>query len=161
MPFLTDGTLGANLIIPTSDAEFELGTRTVANDGSEWMYVQADSAGVTGAGYVVLIDEDYAADMIETTNSATGFGQFVGVAAVAFTASYYGWVQISGVASIRVAASAAANVALNTTATAGVLDDDATVGAEVVNGAVLTTADGGSGSAAAGVLNGANVGATL
>lgn len=159
--FATDGVIDVNLITPTSDAKQELGFRVVGNDGSDWIYVQADASGITGAGYCVLVDEAFAADMIETTNSATGFGQFVGVAPAAFTASYYGYVQISGVAVVRVSASAAANVALNTTATAGQLDDDATTGAEVVSGIALTTANGGSAATAACVINNATVGATL
>ena len=159
--FATDGVVDVNLITPTTDAKQELGFRVVGNDGSDWIYVQADAAGITGAGYCVLVDEAFAADMIDTTNSAAGFGQFVGVAPAVFAANEFGYVQISGVAIVRVAASAAANTALNTTATAGQLDDDAGTGAEVVTGVTLTTANGGSAATAAAVLNNASVGATL
>ena len=159
--FATSNMIGARFDSWTSDAKFELGTVSGGNDGSEWVYVQADAGGVTGAGYVVLIDEDYAADMIDTTNTASAFGQMVGVASAAATASYYGWVQRKGTASIRVAASCAANTAINSTGTAGQLDDDATTGAEVVNGIVLTTANGGAAGTAEGVLDYPSVGATL
>ena len=144
-----------------TDARFRLGQCAEGSDNSEWVYVQADAGGITDAGYVVLFDENYAADMVDTTNSATAFGQKVGVAAIAFAASEYGWVQVKGKASIRVGANAAANAALNTTATAGELDDDGTVGAEVVDGVILTTANGGSAANAEGLLNWPTIGATL
>ncbi|PKR55406.1 hypothetical protein [Thalassospira marina] len=159
--FATSNLIGARFDAWSSDAKFDLGTVASGNDGSEWVYVQADAGGVTAAGYVVLIDESYAADMIDTTNTASAFGQAVGVASAAATANYYGWVQRKGTASIRVAASCAANAAINSTGTAGQLDDDASTGAEVINGIVLTTANGGAAGTAEGVLSYPNVGATL
>ena len=160
-PSKNHGLIGVDFDVPTTDAEFGLGDCTKGADASEWVYVQADAGGITGAGYVVLIDEGYAADMIDTTNSASGRNQMVGVASAAFSASQYGWVQVRGTCDIRVAASAAANTVLNTTATAGQLDDDATTGAEVIDNLTLTTANGGSAGTAEGVLTGPVVGATL
>lgn len=159
--FVTDGTLGTNVSETSTSAKFALGQRVTANEGAEWIYVQADAAGITGEGYAVLIDEAFAADMIDTTNSATGRGQMVGVAKTAFAANEFGFVQIAGVANIRVAANAAANARLNTTATAGQLDDDGTAGSEEIEGIVLTTANGGAAGTAEGVLTNARVGATL
>lgn len=153
--------LNADLTTPTASAHFELGECLYGDQDSEFIYVQADSAGITGAGYVVLIDESFAADMVDTTNSASGFGQRCGVAPVAFSANQYGWVQVRGVADIRGAANAAANAALNTTATAGQIDDDGTAGAETIDGIVFTTAVGGSAGTAEGVLDDPRIGATL
>ena len=153
--------IGPDYDLPTAAAEFKLGTTSMGDEDSCWVYVQADAGGITGEGYVVLIDEAFSADMLDTTNSASGFGQRCGVAKAAFTASYYGWVQVRGVANIRVAASAAANAALNSTATAGQIDDDGTTGAETIDGIVLTTANGGSAGTAEGVLDDPRVGATL
>jgi hypothetical protein len=145
--------MGADVLNESATALFKVGTRHFdPTTGKEWLYVKADAGGVTAAGYVVLIDESYNADMIDLTNSATGFGQPVGVAGLAVTASYYFWAQVLGTAVVRVAASAAANVQLNTTATAGQLDDDATSGAEVVEGIALTTANGGAAATAAAEL---------
>ena len=152
---------GAKVTQTHTSPEFEVGTRHEDENGKEYVYVQADAGGATGAGYVVLVDESYAADMIDTTNSATGFGQIAGVATAAVAASEYCWVQIFGPADIRVAASCAANTAINTTGTAGQLDDDASVGAEVIDGITLTTANGGSAGTAAGFLTYPRVGATL
>lgn len=129
---------------------FLLGTRMKGDDGSEWMFVQASGA-ITGAGYVVTVDEAFQAAMVSTSNDAGG--DTIGVAGVAFADDDYGWVQVLGPCVIRVAASAAANVGLNTTATAGQLDDDGTGGSFDVDGLILTTANGGAAGTAAGFLN--------
>lgn len=157
---VTYGPIGANFERTSTDPEFDLGEGAEGENFSKYVYVRADAGGITGAGYVVLINESFTADMIDLTNSATAFGDRVGVARVAFAANEYGWVQVKGIADIRVAASAAANAQLNTTSTAGQLDDDATAGSEDVTGLVLTTANGGSAGTAPGRLNWPDVGAT-
>jgi hypothetical protein len=72
---------------------------------------------------------------------------------VYIVAGTYGWVQIYGACNIQVAASCAANVRLNTTATAGQIDDDGTGGAFAISGAILTTAREASAGLAPGMLN--------
>lgn len=141
----------------TRFAPFSLGQRMQDADGREYVYVQADGA-ITGAGYVVIIDEAYQADMI--TNTTGVYGQQVGVALAAFADNDYGWVQVFGPASIRVAASCAANVVITTTTTDGQLDDAAGTGTKVINGAALTTARAASAGTAPGVLTYPTVGAT-
>jgi len=153
--------VGTKVEMPTDTANFKLGQRAEGQDNSEWIYVQADSGGVTGEGYVVLLDENYAADMIDTTNSASAFGQRVGVAKTAVSADQFFWVQVRGRAKIRGAAEAAANATLNTTGTAGELNDDGTAGAEAIDGLILTTAVGATAGVAEGILNDPTVGATL
>ncbi len=140
---------------------FAVGDRYTAFDGKEYVFVLAGAGGFTGAGYVGIIDEAYGAVMADTTTSATARGDIVGVAAAAIAASSYGWLQVKGPCVIRVSASAAANARLNTTATAGQLDDDGSVGAEEITGCVLTTANGGAAATAAGMLNYPAVGVTL
>lgn len=137
---------------------FGLGDRYVANDGTEWLYVQASAA---VAQYdVVTITIAYAAASLGTANDARG--NLVGVAPVAFASADFGWVQVKGpVANMNVLASAAANVRLNTTATAGSLDDDGTAGSMQVQGAYLTTARGGSNGPAPAILNYPYVDVTL
>lgn len=138
---------------------FGLGDRYVDHQGKEFIYVQA-AAAITGAGYVVYFDTSYQATMLSTANDA--LGNLVGVPGVAFALADYGWVQIKGPAdAIRVAASCAANVRLNTTATGGQLDDDGTTGAMEVRGIVITAANGGSAGTVAGVLNYPAVSVTL
>lgn len=156
--------IGANLTEPMSSTVatqtgkgFGLGDRYTSHDGKEYLYVQASGA-ITGAGYVVTVDPSYQAALLSTSND--GFGNIVGVAAAAFADDDFGWVQVKGPASIQVAASAAANTTLNTTATGGQLDDDQTVGSMDINGLTLTTANGGAAATAAGVLNYPSVGVT-
>jgi hypothetical protein len=69
--------------------------------------------------------------------------------------------QIYGPANVNVLASCGANKAINTTATAGTLDDDATAGSEVISGLVLTTARSTGTGLAPAMLNHPTVGATL
>lgn len=127
--------------------DFAVGTVGMGHNGRVYRLVQADATGVTGAGYVVSIADGSIVDMITTTVSApgTGAGLSVGVAMAAIAASGYGWVCVYGFnVPVRVAASAAKGTLLNTTATEGQLDDDATAGAEVIAGIALDTANGGS-----------------
>lgn len=154
--------VGGNATLPSSDPQtegkaFGLGDRWCTHDGKEYVYVQAD--GAISANDVVIITEAYQADQIDTTNSASAFGDMVGVADAAFADDDYGWVQVKGPCTINVATSCAANTELNSTGTAGRVDDDATAGAEVVVGLVTTGAE--SSNAAAGMLIYPRVGATL
>src|SRR5690606_15774703 len=114
-----------------------------------------------GAGYVVLLDEDWQATEINVSNTGSAFGDKVGVAAVAAADDDYLWIQVYGVAdAIQVAASCAANATLNSTATDGQIDDDGGTGSEDITGLILTTARGGTAGTAPGVLNWPTVGAT-
>ncbi|WP_068305823.1 hypothetical protein [Pararhodobacter sp. CCB-MM2] len=152
--FTTPETLGSAINVYPS---FELGTRMKGANGSEWVYVQADGA-ITGAGYVVVIDEAWQA--AHATNTTAVYGQQIGVAGAAFADNDYGWVQVFGTANIRVAASCAANAVITSTTTAGQLDDAAGTGTKTIVGAVLTTANGGAAATAEGVLTYPTVGAT-
>lgn len=129
-----------------------------------YIYVQDSGSAITGDGYVALVDGSaFTAVMATTTTSApgTGAGKLVGVARAAIAASGYGWLQIFGPGVVRTSASCAAYTIINTTATAGQLDDDATAGAEVIDGIVLDVATGGAAATTAGFLNWPKVGRTL
>lgn len=151
----------------STSAQFGLGQlgANVTNAGVKvYMYVQADSSGITGDGYVAVVDgSSFQASMATTTTTApgAGAGKSCGVARAAFAASAYGWVQVYGAGTVSVSASCAAYTLINSTATAGQLDDDATAGSEVINGIVLDTANGGSAGTAAGWINWPDVGRTL
>ena len=142
----------------TQGKGFGLGDRHIDQAGNEYVFVQAGSGGIT-ANFVATIDEAYGAVMVSTSNDARG--DLIGVAPVAIAANSYGWVQVKGVCNVQVAASCAANVRLNTTATAGQIDDDGTGGSIALDGIVLTTARGGSAGTAPAVLNYAIQGATI
>lgn len=131
-------------------------SRAKGADGKEYVYVQAN--GAITANDVVFVDETGQADQLDTTNSASAFGQTVGVAPATFADNEYGWIQIYGACTINVGSSCAANTQLNSTSTAGRVDDDATAGSEDVAGLATTGAE--SSNAAAGWLNYPTVGAT-
>jgi hypothetical protein len=153
----TDSFTASELL--TLGRGFGLGDRAVDHNGNEYVFVLAGAGGFTGDGYVITIDEAYSGLMVSTSNDARG--DIVGVAKAAVAASSYGWVQVKGVANVQVSASAAANVRLNTTATAGQIDDDGTGGAMQVQGIYLTTARGAGAGTAPGVLNYPYIDATL
>ena len=146
--------VGANLTNTASSLTdgkgYGLGDRFVDDAGKEYVFVQA-AAAITGASYVCYFDTAYAATMLSTSNDARG--NLIGIPLVAFASGDYGWLQVKGPTTLRVLASAAANVRLNSTATAGALDDDGTVGSMQAQGIYLTTANGGSTANVAGVLN--------
>lgn len=143
-------TLGIDPTRVTAAAEFLLGQRaevTTSTGRKEYIYVKADGTGITGDAYVCDIDSStFIASMSTTTTTApgTGAGKLVGIARAAFTANYYGWLQIYGSGTARVLANCAAYTLLNSTATAGCLDDDATISSEVIAGIALDVANGGS-----------------
>lgn len=134
----------------TQGKGFGLGDRHIDQTGNEYVFVLAGSGGIT-ANFVATIDEAYGAVMLSTSNDARG--DLIGVAPSTIAASSYGWLQIKGVCNIQVAASCAANARLNTTATAGQLDDDGTAGAFTCDGIFLTTARGAGAGTAPGILN--------
>lgn len=152
---------GINASTTTTDQEFTLGAFGTTHDGDIYQYIQADATGFS-AGDAVIISEANVGDQATTTSSAPGTGQGlpVGVPEVAFAASEYGWVKRVGATdALNVGSSCAAHTELNTTTTAGRLDDDATAGAEIIRG--LTTTGAESGNSAAAYLNWPYVGSTL
>jgi len=155
------GRIGANPELRTTSADFALLDKHTDEDGRVWLYVQADGVIVVNAACVIT-EAGQAAEASLTT-TATARGDAVGIATAAFADDEYGWLCVYGTGTdvlVLVAASAAANVPLNSTATDGTLDDDAGVGSETIDGLVIITADGGSGSAIQAELNWPTVGAT-
>lgn len=128
-----------------------------------YVYVQDSGAGITGDGYVCLISSAGVAIMASTTTSApgTGAGKQAGVARAAIAASGFGWIQIYGPGTVRTLTLAAAYTLLNTTGTAGCLDDDATASSEVIEGMIIDTATGGATANTSGFLNWPKVSRTL
>lgn len=139
-----------NITAATSSPEFRLGTVGGYDDPSngyqEFVYGRANGA-VTAVGYVCVEETGFDFAMInvtKTTPGTAGFGSRVAVAQAAMADNQYGWFQVYGKGSVRTLASAAKGTRLNTTATDGALDDDATAGSEAINGIVLGTATGGA-----------------
>src|SRR6185436_9100595 len=140
--------------------QFTLGQQVTASDNSVWVRIKLGTGGVTGAGYVIVFDEAFLGVMM--SNSVGGLGDKIGVwAAGAAVIGDYGWVQVYGECdAIQVLASAAANVALASTTTAGALDDSVSTPTINVTGIQLTTARAASQGNAPGVLNWPVVGST-
>ena len=112
----------------------------------DFIYVCAGEA-ITGAGYGCVFNDPSSVEMVDTgatTPGTKGPGARYGVAMAAIANGGYGWLQIYGKATVRTLASAAKGTQLNSTGTAGCLDDDAGVGSEVISGVVLGTATGGA-----------------
>lgn len=131
-------------------AEFRLGTRGGYDDPDngyrEFVYGRANGA-VTAAGYACVEATGFDFLMVTTTTTAPGaqgYGSRVGVAMAALADNEYGWFQVYGKGSLRTLASAAKGTRLNSTATAGALDDDGTAGSEAIFGVTLGTATGGA-----------------
>lgn len=134
----------------TSSPYFKLGQLGGYDDPTlgyqEFVYGRANGA-VTGLGYacVELTGFDFALITVtQTTPGTAGFGSRVAVAQAALADNEYGWFQVYGKGSLRTLASAAKGTCLNSTATGGALDDDATSGSEAIFGVVLGTATGGA-----------------
>ena len=122
------------------DAPFALGTRVNGEDGTVWLFVQAEAA-VTQYD-CVIIDENFQIQAVTTTLATEASGDagcMFGFAQVAFADNEFGWVATKGSnISCRGSASAGtADMMLYTTATAGVLS---TVSAGVlINGVAFVT----------------------
>lgn len=139
---------------------FELGQIAWADDGKAYQFAHAN--GALAVGLVVVLDETGEATPLTTTTSApaAGAGLPVGVVVTALADNEYGWIQVFGpVAAINVATSCAVHTRVNSTASSGRVDDDATAGAEVIEGLSTTGAE--SSNSATGILRWPYVGATL
>lgn len=142
--------------------EFEPLTVAFDHEGRGYMFVQGKTGSTIVAGDVCQVEEDGLASEVTTTTSApgTGAGLPVGVGVSTIAALGWGWLQVYGVVpAINVATAAAVHTHLNSTATAGRVDDDATVGAEVIDGLTTTAAE--ASNSAAGILNFPEIGRTL
>jgi len=147
---------------------FRLGTVGGYDDPSngyqEFVYGRAKGA-VTGAGYLCVEETGFDFAMASTTTTApgaAGHGSRVGAAQAALADNEFGWFQIYGKGSVRTLASAAKGTRLNSTGTAGAVDDDGTAGAEAIVGLVLGTATGAEAATNAdAIFSYPSVGATL
>jgi hypothetical protein len=136
---------------------FGLGDTCLTHDGKKYIFLQSTAAIV--AGDVVYFTGNYGA--IPLTTAAGNRGGYVAVAPIARAASDYGWFQRWGASSIQVLANCVQFVRLNTTATAGKLDDDGTVSSKHVQGIVIAGANGGATASVLGLLNDPFIDATL
>jgi hypothetical protein len=164
----TIGISAAEVTASTSTAAFRVGTVGGYDHPTlgyqEFVYGRANGA-VTAAGFLCVEETGFDFVMASTTTTApgaSGFGSRAGAAQAALADNEFGWFQIYGKGSVRTLASAAKGTRLNTTGTAGAVDDDGTAGSEEVVGLTLGTATGGSAATNSDAcFNYPSVGATL
>jgi len=149
MAYTTQGAVGIDFDGGTETTPSQPpGSRMVGTDASTWLYIEA---GAAIAQYdVVAVTELYVG--VPITKALVDTGELVAIAPQAITNGEYAWVQLTGTCTINVLASAAANVILFSTATAGSLDD-ASTGQTRVDGLKLTAARGGTAGSAAGLAS--------
>lgn len=138
----TEGAIGVNFNAVDSTQVWGLGEIKRGNDGTEWIYVKCNSVTITKHD-VCVINENFVAEPITTTNGAAGHQVAVanGVAAVP---GNYLWLNRGGSGTyvkVRAATLCVPDALLYTTATAGVLDD-ASTGNVAVEGIVITSTVG-------------------
>jgi hypothetical protein len=151
--------IGANLELVDTKPRVAVGTTVELEKGGEAVYLKA-SAAFAGEGYVGVVAPDLTIAPASLTTTATAFGARVAVAQAPVGVNEYGWFVWKGESNVQVAASCAANVAINSTATAGQLDDDGTAGSEVIEGIVLQAARAASAGLALATIVDTRVGAT-
>lgn len=139
---IADGAVGISLSVADSEIKFGLGEQHTADSGV-YLYAQADGAIAEGA--LVKISDVGQADSVTTAESAATPKKLgVCVAAGGLADNQYGWFwRGNGVEEALLANGVAADTALTTTATAGVLG---TGGDAVVS---LVSVDANSSGAAA------------
>lgn len=156
---ITDLTGAKIIATATLDViqQFNLGQRASGDLGGEFVYCKASAT--LAAGDFVVIDKDYNVTGLTTTNGLRGMR--IGTVRQAATSANWLWVQIAGGVPGRTAAAVAANAQLNTTATAGAIDDDAAVGSKRIDGIYIPTAAAGATTNTEFHLNFPVIGATL
>lgn len=114
----------------------QVGTRAKFYDDTqgEGEFIYLPGVASTAAGDCVDYDLAPGAQVTvrHTNATATNKGWPVAIASAAIVAAKFGWYQISGVAIVNVAAGFAAASAVFGTATAGVLDDAADAGDQII-----------------------------
>ena len=116
------------------------GTRAVDDQGQEYLCVKAGAA-IGAYDFCICSNAGYSAQPITKTLLDADLASHCGIPRVDIASGRFGWLQIFGFTQCSVLASAAANVALYTSATAGALDDDSASQTQVY-GIQLTTAAG-------------------
>lgn len=156
MNYAVSGMLGIDLTRVTAGtttagegAEFTLGQCAYGTDGQEYVYVQAGAAisTTTDQPFALAIDENFQA--VKLTKALALVGHMIAWAPEQIIAdNAFFWAIKKGTNfNIKVGVSCAADIALWTTATAGVLDDTSGGSHVKVQGVVIVTAASTSASA--------------
>lgn len=156
MNYVTDGKMGIDLTRVTAgtttdgeNAEFELGETARGGDGQEYVYVQAGAAisTTTKEPFALAIDENYQA--VKLTKALAQAGHAIAWAPQQIIAdnAFFWAIKRGSAFNVKVGVSCAADIALYTTATAGVLDDTSGGSHVIVQNVVIVVAASTSASA--------------
>ena len=142
-------------------APFAAGTRTNMQNGGTAIYCKLSTGGATGQYYCIVAPSSNWGAAVMMSNSVGALGDPVGsfLGSAAAVSGDYGWVQISGTGSIFLN-TASANVAMQSTTTAGEVDDASGSGTKVLTNLWLTAANAGSAAVTACEMQNPTVGAT-
>lgn len=136
----TAGTFGENV---QPYPPFQAGTTVPLLNGGKAIFVKLGTGGCTGLGYLLVAPLNAYTGAVMMTSSVGNLGDPVGVALCSGAAlvNDYVWMQTSGLCStgVQAAASCVRNVALASTATAGVVDDSVAGGTKNLPGIVINT----------------------
>jgi hypothetical protein len=151
--------VGAKIGLQTADRipQFALGTRVDGDMGALYVYGLASAA--IAQGDFVVFNNNYSASLLTTTNSPRGAK--VAVSRAPLVANEYGWFQVEGQAAGRTFGAIAAGAQLNTSATGGAVDDDASVGAKRIEAVAILVAAAGATTNTEFMLSSPYVGVTL
>jgi hypothetical protein len=104
--------IGMDLTSIDTTAKFKLGGIGQTNDGKLYKYVQYNGSGAATLGavaYYATVAVGNATGTIVTSDLSNSDEVGAGVLAAAITANGYGWIQVTGVATIAVALTAGAD----------------------------------------------------
>ncbi len=133
---------GVDITALTSTARFRLGQRAYGSDDHEYIYVLSSGAHAIGA--CVGIDENFTSRSITTALAAEV--NACGFAQQAFATDQYGWVAVKGHnLSTRTKDNTAANAALYTSTSVGVLTSVASTSSPLLVSGVRTVSAAASG----------------
>ena len=137
------GPLGVQLDRVDSSAAFAVGTSARDHRGGEYLYLLGVASNVQFAWGRDSIAGDITAAVALGTTTTVDLRDPLGISCSAFTANEYGWVQIRGLTYGRYLVSMAKTSTVQSTATAGAMDDANTT---TIYGAVCHETEGGTGT---------------
>jgi hypothetical protein len=131
--------------LATNVPAFRLGSAGLYDDPVQGTkeYIYGSAVGTQTLGQVCVEGVAGVWTPVTTALSAAGqvggYGTRVGVAQAAASAGQFCWYQVFGTCSALTAGAVAIGTRINTTATAGAVDDDGTAGARPIHGMVWKT----------------------
>ena len=137
------GPLGVQLDRVDTEAKFDVGTVARDHRGGEYLYLLGVASNVQFAWVSYSIAGDITAALALGTTTTVDLRDPLGISCSAFTANEYGWVQIRGLTYGRYLVSMAKTSTVQSTATAGAMDDANTT---TIYGADCHETEGGTGT---------------